>query len=190
MNRDKLNLRFGLVALMILMAALSRLLPHPPNFTPIGGMALFGAAYFTKKYWAFLIPILSLWLSNLIIDNVVYAHFYDSFVWFNAYTTWVYVAFILIALMGMATLKQVNPRRLLGVSVLASVLFFLVTNFGHWLADPMAPKNFGGLIAAYIAGIPFFWNTLIGDLFYVVVLFEGFELVSRRYPQLAFQQHG
>lgn len=54
MKTNKINLRFSVITLMILLAAMSRLLPHPPNFAPIGGMALFGAAYFSKKYWLLL----------------------------------------------------------------------------------------------------------------------------------------
>lgn len=64
MATNKLNLRFGVITAMILLAALSRLIPHPPNFAPIGGMALFGAAYFSKRYWAFLIPIVAMWISD------------------------------------------------------------------------------------------------------------------------------
>ena len=82
MNR-KLNLRFGIIVALIFLAALSRFLPHPPNFTPVGGMALFGAAYFARKYWAFIIPFLAIWLSNLVIDNIFLAQYYDGFQWFS-----------------------------------------------------------------------------------------------------------
>jgi hypothetical protein len=186
MMKEKISLRTGMIALFILFAALSRFLPHPPNFTPIGGMALFGAAYFSRKYLAFLIPIAAMWLSDLALNNLVYAkaypEFYGGFSWFGS--VYVYAGFILIVLMGMSLLKKVTPVHLLGASLTASVIFFLITNFGSWLADPLYPKNATGLASAYIAGIPFFWNTLLGDLFYTAVLFGGFALVGKRFPQI------
>lgn len=183
--KEKMSLRTGLIGLFILFAALSRFLPHPPNFTPIGGMALFGAAYFSRKYLAFLIPIAAMWLSDLALNNLVYAkvypEFYNGFSWFGS--VYVYAGFVLITLLGMVLLKKVTPTTLLGASLIASLLFFLLTNFGSWLADPLYPKNAAGLASAYVAGIPFFWNTLLGDLFYTTVLFGGFALISKRLPQ-------
>ena len=92
----KINLRFAVVAVIILSAALSRLIPHPANFSPIGSMALFGAAYFSKKYWAFIIPIVTMWLSDLILNNVVYGEYFDHFVWFYSGSLFTYGAFVLI----------------------------------------------------------------------------------------------
>lgn len=184
--KEKMSLRTGIIVLFVLFAALSRLLPHPPNFTPIGGMALFGAAYFSRKYLAFLIPLAAMWLSDLLLNNLVYAkaypELYEGFFWFGS--LYVYMSIVLIGLLGLALLRKVKLTTLLGASLAASVLFFLITNFGSWLADPMYPKNAAGLTAAYAAGIPFFWNTLLGDLFYVAVLFGGYEWASRNIPQL------
>lgn len=181
--KSKLNLRFGLVALMIVLAAASRLLPHPPNFTPIGGMALFGAAYFSRKYLAFLIPLLALWLSDLVLNNVIYPmmypEYYDgAFAW--GISPYVYGSVILITLLGFGLLKKIKMPRLLAGSVLASALFFLVTNFGVWASGMTYPMTMDGLMACYAAGIPFFWNTLAGDLFYVAVLFGSYELVQQQ----------
>ena len=139
MNK-KINPRFGIIALFIMLAAVSRILPHPPNFTPIGGMALFGAAYFTRKYWVFLIPFLALWLSDLVINNIVYPiqypEYYSGFLLFTEGWYVMYGAFALIALMGMGWLKKVTIPNLLGASLLASVIFFLITNFGAWYVSP------------------------------------------------------
>lgn len=163
---------------LILVAALSRLLPHAPNFTPVGATALFGAAYFTKKYWAFIIPFIALWASDLILNNIVYAEYYDSFVWFSGDFFWVIGAFALITLFGMGFLKKIKPMNLLTSSLVASALFFLITNFGAWMSGVMYPKTGAGLMAAYAAGLPFFWNTLAGDLFYVAVLFGAYEFIK------------
>lgn len=179
---NKINLRFALLALMILLAAFSRLLPHPPNFTPIGGMALFGAAYFSKKYWAFLIPALAIWISSLVLDNIFYAQYYEGFVWFS--NPFVYIAFAAIVILGVTTLKNVKPLNLLGASLGASTIFFLISNFGSWLSFNMYPKTLEGLMMSYTAGIPFFMNTLAGDLFYTTVLFGSFALLQNRYPSL------
>lgn len=174
-----------ILGLMILAAALSRLLPHPYNFTPIGTIGLFGAAYFTQRYLAFLVPLAALWLSDLLLNNLIYARQYpefyqDGFVWLpTAYALYVYGAFLLIVLLGFLLLHQVKPSNLLLSSFLASITFFLITNAGSWLIDPVYPKNGAGLLAAYTAGIPFFWNTLLGDLFYVALLFGVFEWVKR-----------
>ena len=85
MAKNKIILRFSVITVLILLAALSRLIPHPANFAPIGGMALFGAAYYSKRYWAFIIPIVTMWISDLILNNVVYGEFFDGFVWGMVY---------------------------------------------------------------------------------------------------------
>ena len=187
MNR-KIDLRFGLIVLFIFFAALSRLIPHAPNFTPIGGMALFGAAYFTKKYWSFLIPLIALFLSDLVINNLIYPSlypkYYQGFTLFTQGWYWYYGAFALIACMGIFALKKIKPMNLLLSSVAASVVFFIITNFGTWASGTIYPMDASGLLASYTAGLPFFWNTLMGDLFYVLVLFGSFEYIQRRFPQV------
>jgi len=185
MNNSKINLRFGLVALLIMLAALSRLLPHPPNFAPIAGMGLFGAAYFSKKYFAFLIPFAAYWVSDMLLNNIVYTQYYDGFQWMGS--PWVYASFALIIALGFVLLKKISVDRLIAASLSSSVLFFLITNFGTWISSTIYAKSFSGLVACYVAGIPFFWNTLAGDLFYVTVLFGSYELVKRQYPQLVKQ---
>ena len=186
---NKIQLRFGIITLMILAAALTRLLPHPHNFTPIGAIGLFGAAHFSRKHLAIVVPFVALWLSNLLLNNLVYAKMYpdfygDSFIWFGATAPYVYGAFALIIGLGFLVLRTVKVRNLLAASLGASVLFFLVTNAGSWWASPQYTKDFTGLLAAYTAGIPFFWNTLLGDLFYIGVLFGGYAWIKRQVPAL------
>lgn len=187
MEKQKINLRFGVISGMILLAALSRLIPHPANFAPIGGMALFGAAYYTKRHWMFIIPIVSMWISDLILNNVVYGQFFDHFVWFYSGSAFTYGAFALIVLFGMLMLKKIHISNLIVSALGASVIFFLVSNFGVWFSGMMYPKTFAGLMACYTAGIPFFWNTLLGDLVYTGVLFGIFEYSVRRIPKLQAQ---
>lgn len=177
----KVNLRIGILILMIVAAALSRLLPHPFNFTPIGAMALFGAAYFSDKRLAFIVPFLAMWLSDLWLNNVTYPAA-NGFQWTG--NAWVYGSFALIVLLGFGLLRRVKVAAVLGTSLLASILFFLITNFSVWLGSTAYPQNMTGLLACYGAGIPFFWNTIAGDLFYCAVLFGGFEWAQNRLPVL------
>ena len=193
MSDKKIQLRSGLIIGIIAVAALSRLIPHPWNFTPIAGIGLFGAAYFSKKSWAFIIPFAALFISDLLVNNIYYPiffpEFYKGFTLLTSGWYYIYGSFALIILLGFFSLKKINILSLLGTSLLASILFFLVTNFGVWLTNPaLFAQSPAGLMAAYVAGIPFFWNTLAGDLFYVAVMFGSYELIKQRYPALAFNK--
>ncbi len=181
MSKQQLHLRFGVLISFIVVAALSRLLPFPPNFSPIGSMALFGAAYFARKQWAFLVPLLALWLSNLVLDNIVYARFYDGFVWFS--NVWVYLAFVGLIFFGMEALRKVTVPRVIGASLGAAVLFFLVSNFGVWLTSGMYAPTAAGLLSCYAAAIPFFGNTLAGNLIFSALMFGSFEWVLSQKPE-------
>lgn len=195
MSDKTIKLRFGIIASLIFVAALSRLLPHPPNFTPISGMALFGAAHFGRKYMAFLIPLLALWVSSMLLDNIVYAQYYDSFQWFSQ--PYVFLAIIAIAILGMNMLKKISFGRIIGASLSATVVFFLISNFGVWMSGTTYPMTMSGLIACFAAGVPFlsnsgaehylFLNNLIGDLFYTGVLFGSFELIKKGLPQISLR---
>ncbi len=181
---NKLTLRYSVITAMILLAALSRLIPHPPNFAPIGGMALFGAAYYTRKRWAYFIPIAAMWISDLILNNVVYAAYFDRFVWFYSGSPFTYGAFALIVLTGTFTLRKVRVPQLLFSALGASIIFFLASNFGVWISTNMYPHTWEGLTTCYIAGLPFFKNTLLGDLVYSAALFGLFELSLSWFPGL------
>jgi hypothetical protein len=138
MEKKKIYLRFSVISSIILFAAISRLIPHPSNFAPIGGMALFGAAYYNKKYWALIIPVLSMWLSDLIVNNVVYGQYFDHFVWFYQGCYWTYSAFVLITLVGFFILKQIKVQNIIVAALSASLIFYLVSNFGVWFSTEMA----------------------------------------------------
>lgn len=187
-NKKTVHLRFSIITLLIVLAALSRLIPHPPNVAPIAGMALFGSAYYHRKYWAYLIPVITMWISDLILNNVVYAQHFDRFVWFYSGSLFTYAAFVLIVLMGSITLKKKNVGSVLFSALGASVIFFIVSNFGVWLTSPMYVKSWEGLITCYIAAIPFMQNTLIGDLCYTAALFGLFEMSMSWLPSLRTKQ--
>ena len=169
---DKLNPRFLVLAGMIVFAAFTRLMPHPPNFTAIGAMALFGGAYFTRKSLAFAVPIIAMFLTDLILG--LHPGMYA-----------VYLSFIFIVMIGMTLKDRIKLGSVFLASISASVLFFIITNFAQWLSFPLYSKDIAGLVECYTAAIPFFGYTLVGDLFFVGVLFGAFELAKYKYPQLA-----
>jgi len=165
------------VITLIGLAALSRLLPHPPNFTAVGAMALFGAAYLSPRWLGFAVPFAALWMSDLIINNVVYATYFDQFVWF--YNPSNYIGFGLVMVAGTLLLRRIRLSNLVLASFSASLIFFVVSNFAVWLSNPLYPKTGEGLVACYMAGVPFFWNTLAGDLSFSLLLFGSFAWISR-----------
>ena len=158
---------------IIIITALTRILPHPPNFTPIAAIGLFGAAHFTKKYWAVIIPTLALLLSD-------YAMGYTP-------NLSVYAAFAAISLLGLLALRKVNFVNVASTSLLSSVLFFVITNYFVWSGGRMYPPTTTGLVACYTAAIPFFGNTISGDLFYSFFLFVGYHFLHKKFliPNIA-----
>jgi hypothetical protein len=169
---SKIIPKFWILTLMIFAAAFVRLLPHPPNFAPTAAMALFGGAYFSKKWAAFLVPLAAMFVTDLILG------FHE--------TIWaVYLSFALIVVIGMTMLKTKKISSIFFASVISSVSFFIITNFGIWLSTNYYPKTGTGLAACYTAAIPFFHQTLLSDLFFVGVLFGAYHLIKQKLPQLA-----
>ena len=156
---------------IIIAAAFTRLIPHYPNFTAIGAVALFGGAYFDKKYLSFVVPLAALFITDLILGL-------HSTMWA------VYLSFAIIVVIGFNLREQRKPLNVGVSAVTASVLFFLITNFAVWLSSPMYPPTIAGLVGSYVAAIPFFHYTLFGDLFYVGVIFGIFELAKLKFPSL------
>jgi hypothetical protein len=155
----------------IAVAALMRLIPHYPNVTPLVGMGLLGTAYIERKWLAFVAPILALFLSDLVLNNIIYASYYDGFQWITS--AWIYLALAAVMGVGFISLRQISPTRIIQTSLIASIVFFLITNIWSWQWDPMYAKDLSGLGMAYIAGLPFLGYSIMGDLFYCALLFGG-----------------
>ena len=145
----------------IFVAIIFRLVPHIPNVTPITAAALFSGVYFNNKKFAFIVPLVAMLISDL-------------FLGFSGITLFVYAAFILVSYIGISS-KKMSIKTVL----LSSLSFFIITNFGVWLIG--YPKTINGLVECYTLAIPFFRNSLIGDLFFSAVLYFGFEFVSKKY---------
>lgn len=163
--------RYEVLAAMILAAAISRLIPHPYNFAPIGALALFGGAQFADRRLALLVPLVAMLLSDAVLG------FYSGM-------GWIYGSFALIVGMGRLLRAHRSAWGIIGASVLASLLFFAITNFSVWSGSSTYPQSFAGLMACYGAGLPFFWNTLLGDGSYSLALFGGLALLEHRFPVL------
>jgi len=172
-------MKYRLALALIALAALTRLLPHPPNFTPLAAIALFGAAYFNRQWLMLAVPFAALFLSDLFINNVIYRELYgNQFTFITSW--WIYAAFTLVMLVGMGWFSnKVTGISVLGASLSASAIFFLVTNFSVWAESGMYPKTAAGLAACYTAGIPFLGNTVLGDLFFSAAMFGVYEWVRR-----------
>ena len=146
-------------------------MPHPPNFTPIIAMGLFGGAYLKDKRWALMLPVVAMLLADL-------------FLGFHGTMIWVYGSLIIITAMGFLLNSGVTLKNGAIATLGGSLLFFLVTNFGVWASGSFYPKTVEGLISCYAAGIPFFGNTLAGSVFYSGLMFFGYEQIRKYLPMV------
>lgn len=165
--------RILILAAIIAAAALTRLIPHPMNFAPLGAMALFGSAYLSRNGMGLLVTMAAWLLSDLLLNNFVYPG--DGFTLFTQGAVFIYGSIALIYALGSVLLKKVSLPRMAAGSLGASVIFFVVSNLGVWVTGTMYPMTIDGLMACYAAAIPFFQNTLMGDLFYATILFLLYE---------------
>jgi len=170
----------ALALALIALAISTRLLPHWPNFTALGAAALFSGAFYKRKSLAFIIPLTALFLSDLIINNIIYGAFYPGFQLFTEGFYFIYLGIILAVLVGsFASISKAKPQNLAFAALSSSLLFYLVTNFGAWLGNPMYAQNFFGLISSYVAGLPFLINGSIATLVYGYGVFVAFWYFSK-----------
>ena len=175
----------AVLSLLVIILAFSRIIPHIPNFSPLGAICLFGATHFRWKWQAFLVPIFATWLSDLYLNNYIYNQGQVDFIWFYQGFHWQYISYLFIALLGLSLFKKkINPVRLLGGAIGSSIIFFLISNFGVWASGGLYSKNTYGLISCYIAGIPFIKGTLIGNLFYTTVIFYSYYFLQIKFSIL------
>lgn len=163
--------RTVLVLAIIVFAAALRLAPHPWNFTPVGAIALFSGAMVRDRRLAFLFPLLVMFAT-------------DALIGFNKLSPLVYASFLISVGIGRFLSRKRHVLRIGGASFLGALQFFLITNFGVWAFLNSYSRTGTGLAACYVAGIPFFWNTLAGDAVYATLLFGGFALAERLAPRL------
>lgn len=160
---------------LILLAVVSRLIPHPPNFTPIAAIALLSGYTFSNKFKTYAIPIIAMLISDLFLG-------FHSTIWA------VYLALGITVLFGFSLKKKFSFARLFAYSSLSSFLFYLITNFAVWLTSNMYPHTIAGLLQCYTFGLPFYrqstWEffafSLFGDIFYSFVLFVAYKFAEKK----------
>ena len=164
-------LRGAAIVTMIVLAAVLRIVPHPWNLTPIGGMALFSGAMFRNRWIAFLLPVASLFAG-------------DVFVGFHKLMLIVYGSIAVSIAIGRWVGKSKTVARIGGAVFVGALQFFVITNFAFWAIGGFYPRTVAGLVSCFAAGVPFFWNTLAGDAMYAGIFFGGFALAEKVIPAL------
>ena len=150
------ELNWQWLSAVIFLLMLSRLIPHPPNFTPIGAMAVLAGLYFKDLRSALLVPLLAMLASDL-------------FLGLHSSLLFVYGAIAFIVWLSFQFSAWNSPAFIVAHAFISAVIFFLVTNFGAWLTHEMYPHTFAGLAEAYVAGIPFFKNSLLSNLLFCLI---------------------
>src|SRR6266849_4602521 len=168
-QKEILLYRTLLALALIVLAAALRIAPHPWNFTPVGAMALFSGAVLKDRRLAFLFPLLALFAGDL-------------FIGVHKLIPIVYASFLVSVAIGLWLRDRRTVARISLATLLGAIQFFLVTNFGVWWLLGSFPRTVAGLATCYIAGIPFFWNTLAGDALYATLFFGGYTLAERLIP--------
>lgn len=193
MSLKKFNPRILVLLAFMLVVAVWRILlteeaPMSPlaTFTPLGAMSLFGGAYFSKSYKAFLFPLLTLWISDIILARMVY---YGEWRFFYEGFYWTYGSFALMALAGQWLIRKVTVANVVTAAFVATLIHWIGTSPGCFVIEnSMYPKTWGGYLTSLVAAIPYERNFLIGTLVYGGALFGGFELLQKRFTLLQIAQ--
>ncbi len=179
MEKSRLNNSFWLITGLIVLAVIFRIISNQLNlfnFTPMIAIALFAGAKFKDKIWAIIIPVLSFFISDAILAYL------NNYSLFHNTILFTYGTILLIILLGrFLNSKKINIVKTTGLTLISSTLFFVITNTGVWLFGSMYSFDFSGLTSCFIMAIPFFKYSVIGDLFFVFILFGLYELVSNKY---------
>lgn len=171
------------ITLFVLLIAGLRFMDLPYNFSPI--LALFLLCWVIIKDFKLklIVPLCLVVLTDFIINNTSSREFFtqeSGLVWMADYMIWNYVAYIFVGFLAYVLIKKINVVSVLGTSLLASVVFFLVTNFGSWLSDPMYVKDLTGLMSSYKLGVPFYRATLAGNIVFSSIFFGAY-YVAKNY---------
>ena len=180
-QEQKLNSSFSylvILAVLIALGVAGRLLPHPPNFTPMAAIALFAGFIFIKRYMA-VVAVIS---TMILCDYFAFGSLSVS--WFGSKSMFVvYIALLFPIVFKNLLQKKLGVLRIFGAAIASSTVFFLATNFAVWAFSPMYEKTLEGLVLCYTMAIPFFQNTIAGDLIWSGVIFGAY-LVLRNYSNL------
>lgn len=189
MSIKKINPRFAVLLILIVVVGILRIMNAAEftawsNFTPIGAMALFGGAYFNRRWKSFAFPLLTLFLGDIFIHTVIYDGNYEG-------RPLIYLAFAMIVFIGIVFIGKVKATNIAIASLLSTVSFWLIADFAVWLGGgtdirtqlPLS-RDLNGLLQCYWQGFPYMLNFLLGTLFYSAIMFGAFEWMQKRYPAL------
>jgi len=166
-------MRYLFTLLLVIIGVVFRVAPHPWNFAPVGAIALFAGATFDDRRSAFFVPLVTMFIGDL-------------FIGLHSLMPVIYATYALIAVLGMLLRERRHSVAAIGGAAFASAtIFFVITNFAVWFMGTTYPKTFDGLVACYIAAIPFFDRTLASDLLFSAIFFGAFALAERRIPAFA-----
>lgn len=177
-NKNTFFLAIGL----ILFGAFSRLISVIPNFSAVEALALFGGAYLASRFLSIAIPLIALFVTDLILNNTILRGFYpdhEGFVIFSDYMIWNAAAIILIVLLSKVVLKKKTVLRFAGGVLGATLTFWIISNLGTFISGTLYPKTITGLVACFTAALPFLKNSLIGNVLFASILFGTYEILSR-----------
>ncbi len=177
-----MNKRLIALTGIVVAAAMTRLVPHPPNMTPIAAMALFGGAFLPNRRLAYALPLAAMLLSDIVLGMTLYGK--------AMLTSQPIVYACLLGTVAMGNLIR-DRRSVLNVGVVtlaSSLMFFVVTNFAVWAAGSLYPRTLAGLVVCFTAAVPFFRNSLIGDMAFTAILFGGFALLENSVISLREKQ--
>jgi len=180
LNQKQIKLLLALVTVGIV----SRFLPHPPNVTAVAAASLFAGAILNSRIFAVMLPMVIMYLSDFTINNTLMRGYFpnhEGLVLWMPYMTWVYVGFALTALIGFYFLKNRNNAKLAGGAILATLVFFLVSNYGMFIEPGRYPQTLSGAALCYAAALPFLLNSLIGNLIFTFAIFGIYDSVNERY---------
>ena len=169
-----------LFVVLIVLAMLSRLIPHAPNFTAVAAAGLFAGFAFGREIKSFLIPLVALWLSDLLINNIIYAQYYEGFRLFTPGFYWIYGGMLAAVVIGRIGLSSFKILPLAGAGLSSAVVFYIITNFGAWIGNPLYAQNISGLMASYTAALPFLLNQVLGTFFYGAIIFGAAYAFTRK----------
>lgn len=183
-NTNRVNTRNIILVLIIISTALLRILNFGKfgdwaNFTPVGAIALFAGTYFRNRWAAYITPLLTLFISDVIINY----GYYGKITLFYEGIAYVYIAFALMVFAG-SLIKRVSAINVVFAAITSVLIHWGVTNFGVWISGQLYPINAQGFFDCYIKAIPFEKNLLLGNMAYGFILYGGFEWAQRHFPYL------
>ncbi len=192
MSNLKFNPRTATLLLIILVVTLLRLLVtfnseqlQFANFSSIGAVALFGGAYFKDNLKAFAFPLLSLFLSDVVLYTTIYRQYADMML---VTELWTYLAIALMVLVGRLMLKKISVINLMASIITIVLIHWLITDIGPWYKNPQYTQNLAGYWNCLLKAIPFEVRFLEGTLLYGALLFGAFELLKVKFPVLKLQK--